>query len=718
MKSLMWKEWRENLIWALLPTLVILGPTVLFGTFELMDMGSVFYAGLIAGVFGAVLGFLQVFPDSSGDKRSLLLHRPLSRSQIFLGKATVGVGLYLLALGIPFAVAVGLAATPGHVYQPFGWPMTLPWLADLLTGLVYYFAGMLTAQREARWYGSRCLGLAAGLFCSIVVWTVPEFWHALLAMMLLGGLVAVAAWGSFSAGGAYAPQPRLAKVALTLTFLAGLSALGFVGKDFIGMVLWRRGEYQSQLSRQGRVLLVHIDNGTVESVTDAEGKVPPELKGKRLGRHELKEVQAPSAPAGLPKTQSYRNMNRSFVKYGHETMPGNEAWWYVPEQGRLLGYDRRQKRFIGSFGPDGFVRPGDQPRERFQGELAHLSVQYYAGTGPYLAFPGGVYAVDFGALELRTLFVPTAGETVLWAGEWEDEKQKPTLAFVGTDRSVHVVDEKGSRLFSAPLAYDRETYQVRRAGRLVDPLRYWVWYEPAWYLGVGTLETMPAEVVIYDKDGKEIQPRQTVPPRPGGGREIVPPTIVVEASYTQALFGLVTPVAEAAVLAGTTHYLESGVRGNHGTEVPLLLRFLFVTTQFFLPGVRWDPHAHAGMVFGFAASMMLSAVICALICFLPPRRYAFSPAQCIGWSLCGFVCGPVGLLLMLAVQEWPARIACPRCRKPRVVTRDLCEHCGAGHAAPALDGTEIFDPPAVSQPVSPNATAASVAESPVSPSPA
>ena len=41
--------------------------------------------------------------------------------------------------------------------------MALPWLADVLTGLVYYFAGMLTAQREARWYGSRCLGLAAAL---------------------------------------------------------------------------------------------------------------------------------------------------------------------------------------------------------------------------------------------------------------------------------------------------------------------------------------------------------------------------------------------------------------------------------------------------------------------------------------------------------------------------------------------------------------------------
>jgi hypothetical protein len=46
---------------------------------------------------------------------------------------------------------------------------------------------------------------------------------------------------------------------------------------------------------------------------------------------------------------------------------------------------------------------------------------------------------------------------------------------------------------------------------------------------------------------------------------------------------------------------------------------------------------------------------------------------------------------MVALQEWPARVTCPACRKPRVVTRDACENCGAPHAMPAPDGTEIFE---------------------------
>ena len=46
---------------------------------------------------------------------------------------------------------------------------------------------------------------------------------------------------------------------------------------------------------------------------------------------------------------------------------------------------------------------------------------------------------------------------------------------------------------------------------------------------------------------------------------------------------------------------------------------------------------------------------------------------------------------MVALQEWPAFVACPACGKQRVVIHDRCEHCGATHAAPVADGTEIFE---------------------------
>ena len=104
MRSLLWKEFRENLKWAGLPALLVLVPTALLGgPQEPMFGGGGMLLFLIAAVFGAALGFLQFFFEARGDHRSLLLHRPLSPSRIFLGKALAGAGLYLLAQGVPFA---------------------------------------------------------------------------------------------------------------------------------------------------------------------------------------------------------------------------------------------------------------------------------------------------------------------------------------------------------------------------------------------------------------------------------------------------------------------------------------------------------------------------------------------------------------------------------------------------------------------------------------
>src|SRR5262249_30778020 len=160
---LIWKECRENLKWAALPTLLILLPMAFLGGpgEPMFGLGGGIILFLVAAGFGAGLGFLQVFFESRGDQRALLLHRPLGRSRIFLAKAVAGTGLYLLAQGIPLACVHVWMATPGHMPAPYQWRTGLPWVADILAGLVYYFAGMLTAQREARWYGSRCLGLAA-----------------------------------------------------------------------------------------------------------------------------------------------------------------------------------------------------------------------------------------------------------------------------------------------------------------------------------------------------------------------------------------------------------------------------------------------------------------------------------------------------------------------------------------------------------------------------
>ena len=701
MKALIWKELRENLKWAVLPVLLTAGIYVLGGTpnqTKILKADVLIVQSLIAAVFGAALGFLQIFAESSGDRRALLLHRPISRSRIFLAKAAAGASLYLLALGIPFAWVVAWNATPGHNAAPFTWPMALPWLADVLTGLVYYFAGMLLAQREARWYGSRGLGVAAAFLCSFLVWSMPEFWHALVVIAVMGTVLALAAWGSFLTGGAYAPLAPVARIALAATFVTGLLTVGVTVKALIAAWCESSTRQQHTLDREGRLLVVRYDRGAIESVTDLDGHEAPQLKDKTLETSALREIEAPLSGSVWPAFRSYRNPGRYAVPYYNSTSSADERWHYVPAEGRLLGYDARTKRHIGSIGPDGFVPAGQPATERFTGDLYHMTFLFDAGGASLLNLSGRVYTVDFGARTLRTLFTPALDETVLGAFLWREDKTKTNEVFVFTDKAVHLLAESGAPLFSAPLVYDRETYGVVRLARLENPKRYAVWYEPSWHLRTQAGgKSMPGYLVEYEvaaapgaSGERRVWPeiaRRTMPPRP-----------LPVPSYAQAAFGVGTAPAEAGLLVGGAEALVWHAKLDGGTEIGPLLLFLVFISQSFIPGTGWDVGSDDGVVLAFGAATFLTALASALVCLLVARRYAFSGPRLIGWSVSGFVFGPAGLLLMLALQEFPARVRCPACHQWRVVDRADCEHCGAAHALPARDGTEIFEEPAVAAP--------------------
>ncbi|SIO62749.1 hypothetical protein SAMN05444166_7138 [Singulisphaera sp. GP187] len=680
MKSLIWKECHENLKWATLAALG-LGGLIFVGRPTLMNPALLLFLSPIAAVSGAVLGFLQVYYESDGDKRSLLLHRPMSPSRIFLGKAVAGVGLYLLAMGIPFASYVAWVATPGHVAEPFRWQMALPGLADILTGVAYYFAGMLIALREARWYASRCLPLVAALLCSFFVWVLPEFWQAVLAIVILGAPLAVAVWGSFLTGGAFAPLPRLSKVALAVTCVTALLALGVVVKPFvwlpmrfIGLPTPRANMTRYKLDREGRVLIVRFRQGEIESLTDLEGREPPLLKGKPLSFYALQDMCAPFSADVSPGFQSYRNAGRFYMGCENNTSRDGERWFYVSDQRLLVGYDVRSSHVIGTCGPDGFVPAGKQPAARFEGEPYQHSFLLQTKAAERLSFPEGVYLVDFGSRTVRKFYSPAEGETVLGAASAVGEGR----TFVLTDKSARVIHRSGTTLFSAPFAVDPDNYGVARVAQLENPERWVVRYEPSWFMFSELGNITSGQLVEYDPAGREV------------ARGPLPPTPMHEPSDAQALLGLITPPAEAALLTWATEHSIDSARQNGGREVQPLLFLLVVLGQWFNPlGAGVAPGS--GTILAYRGLILLSALACALVCFLLARRASSSRAGRLVWTLCGLLFGPAGLLLMLAVEEWPARVACPKCGKPRVVTRDACEHCGVPHAPAAPDGTEIFD---------------------------
>ncbi|HKB06141.1 MAG TPA: hypothetical protein VKD90_28355, partial [Gemmataceae bacterium] len=473
------------------------------------------------------------------------------------------------------------------------------------------------------------------------------------------------------------------------TLLTGLLVVGFIGKFTVGKWLDPGVSRSYMVDRQGRVLQYSWKQsvGPVPPVTDLAGDVPPDLQGKRVDRNAITEIEAPLTNLNFPKFRSYRNPGRFFVEYENDTQPAKELWWYAPEEGRLLGYDDIFHQFIGSFGPDGFVPASETPGDRFPGELIYPTRGWDVFPPPYLTFPGGVFTVDFARRTVRALYRPADGETVLWASRWKDPRQEEALAVVTTDRSVHVVTEAGAPVLSVPLSFDRDEFRLRSVGRLDGPPRFVMWYSPAW-LDPESRRTRPSYMVEYDPAGREIA-RRTLPPLPSP-----------EPSSGLALLGVATPVTEAGALIETNRYLRSEERATG--ERWVLYMFFEDWVSYMIPGAERGWAEKPGLIPAYVTLMLLSAAACALVCFVWARRYAFSRGRCAGWAVCGALFGVVGLVLMVCVQPWPARVRCPSCGRDRRVDRDHCEHCGAAHAPPATDGTEIFEPTAAAGPAVPN----------------
>ena len=236
-------------------------------------------SGILCATFGAVLGWFQIYNERSRDLWTFLVHRPVTRTQVFFGKILAGLVLYILVAGLPLTGYLIWALAPGHVAAPFEWAMLRPVAVLSISGMVYYFAGMLTGLRQARWYASRALGLGTAAVVSLaVIYSTPHFWQALAAILIGSGILAAAVWGGFHSSGYYRGQPAPGRLALVAALVPGCALISFFAICLLFQSLVRAPEPLFPYYRMNK-------DGTIYKITPRKEGWDPEiadLEGKPL----------------------------------------------------------------------------------------------------------------------------------------------------------------------------------------------------------------------------------------------------------------------------------------------------------------------------------------------------------------------------------------------------------------------------------------------------
>jgi hypothetical protein len=672
-KAILWKEWRENIKWAVF-ALIGFSIAILHLLYDKLQpdstVGDAFGAIspvtlLMPPFFAAILGVLQVGGELRRDQWAFLIHRPLSRSAIFGGKALAGLVLYLGVTLLPIMVLALWAQIPGNMASPFTWRLLLPLLADILMGVPFYFAGMLAAIRPAYIYGSRVLGFAPAIICTLAGrGTFQEFWQALAAITFVTAMLGLAAWGSFLTTGTYERQPRPAKIALGSTmFFSSIVILAILIFVFTSTANSIWPEYSKRREALQRTAFARYISH--EYALDGTGQI---VRLTRRGRKQtVTNLQGKPVKAISPIQDEFQNFEeviyfppyhrtrqlsyRSYQRYFSVVFPNKErgvVWYYDRTKNRVVGYSLKTRRVIGYMGPGGFSDSDANGASRFTEPLVSLTNK---SGHSILRFPQVVYLVRVktGTRQIvpLSLFQPPANEDILHVAHLDNGQ-----IAVASSKTIHFFTSTGRLLFRTPLENQGHESGSVKIFTIPKSSRYFLLY---------TLNSKDGDVnrqflTTLSPQGV-IQRQQALPRLPSAPWN--PPMHVDEVTAGMP------PILMAAQFVGS--YFGPQRTGN-----PEHLK----TNR-----VEW--------LIEFALSFGTS-LLCALLVIPVARRCAMSKSETRKWVLGIFALGPFVLPTMLALREWPTRIACPSCAKKRVITREHCERCDSVFPVTPLDGTEIF----------------------------
>lgn len=682
MKAIFWKEIRENVKWAAIGFVAFsLGLALAWagvsdsnnyeGFISILSSSILMVTTLCGCGFGAALGFLQILPEQRRDRWAFLVHRPVPWQVIFRGKVMAGLCLYFAATLIPWVFLCYWASIPGHVAGPFDWRMSLAGLADILSGTAFYFAGMITSLRQARWFGSKAFALTGAIWALLASQDSAHFWAACAWIAVMDAALVVSARENFLRNGVYTSQRLFARVLLIAVFILGL-CLVFEGTARFsqGMVYngYTYGNAVSYgISKEGEPLKFYSKGGQLVRVEDIDGNdlhVSRELlPGYENG---LPRAGTMGITDHRPSEGEYRGISR-YMDECYQ-LPGTR-WFYFHAGRRFEAYDHDTRKLTGYLAPDGYHAVSDGvPASTFPDEFQRNWPGYYFS---YIAIFGTrVYLIDYNSLTVHQL-AEAENPSDLRGAAWLSTEERYAAPLANSFVAAGLKD--GITLFKSSdgsqqchVAYDSPYADDKNASISAaitpDKLHFIIWYDPGFDMALAVGHQLPSYFYRYSIDGT-LEKKWVLPPLFES---------VGKPPWTLHLWAVGQATGRQLYDAGLLWVKKQ----SGDPQAAYLWEYRFVRNWGF---EMWDWVVAA-----------LTGFVCAIAAVVRCKSYRLRAGEIAGWAVFAFLGGIAGLLVLLAVKEWPARVACPNCAQKRMVNTDTCEHCSEPWKKPQPDGTEIF----------------------------
>lgn len=729
MRTLLWKEYRENWKWGVL-LLVASALWHVASQYESRNRMALFSADYVAisamgfSIGALLLGLMQTVFEAQRDRWAYLRHRAISPERILFAKGIAGLSLYFAAVLIPLLSLAIWESIPGNVPAPFYWSAPIGGLAAMLSGSAFWFAGALIGIRDVRWYGTRLLPVGlpivgiAGMLGSLesIGWnSVTGVGLALGAFSITVMPMAIATAGAFRNRTGYLSQSRASRWCLALSsaislWLLTLTVLMIVAgtlEDLRLPWMWPSRAVTHEFDRHGRLIRLErvinpldpfrtrIPDGGM-SVVDSGPGIDPSVSLSdfvpfvMLFHDRAESKRDRSHYRGLQQDGPVRRM------WDHWGNPQASHWFFEFNDGILLGYQGGTRRLAWRAGPDGIVA-ADQPMpRRFSGSnmdwslTTRFDATAFATTGqekwqledPFgnsTAIPNwplplqtedGLYWLDRAGPRLNRVYAVDPPERLV--AVTISSRKEESVVWMVRDRVIrkYVLAENGRVLAATdPEGHHQLTEDLVRAEFTIpDALR-----------GIGAFgfaKLPEKDLVVY----RSVQYVDTI----SEDRSVVHTFLATpqgqilrhvtsdrdQVYHTRAsLFA--APMVPAILATGLT-----------AIQTP---RFEQVST----PGAAIESLASPPSK-TFQLLMWGSGLLSLLVTGLLARRFRFSRSSSLGWLAASAMLGLAAPLTLLALRERVPTVICSGCKSRRPRDADHCPHCGQLFAEPARNGTEIF----------------------------